>query len=714
MSIHLDWEVESDFGEEQVAEDPAIVARQRRRKRLLLIAGVAATIILIGGAAAFLIRDRQIKGELQEALDATIAAETLALRIGDESAFMRLQAEESAWREHQRATFLQYQGLGPRTQTSGEVVLVEINGTEARVVIRDVIGGETQDKEWLYQYTENGWRHVSSSGELPRQLLSFPTFSNARINYFAENEAAAAQLDQLVSNWWLQTRLTTGHFEPEHILLLYLDSSADAQLIWVEDEDAALVVPLNPSGALSFNTRQTLRHELVSYWVREAKGGGFRPDEEWAEFNLTHHILAQIDPAQTPPRILTSLVETHPNFIKTFIVHLRSNDAATALQYAMIETAPSITSEAELITYLTAYLRAESAFRQWEIETLVDTGEWQVISSEIFQDEFRRYNSHPLWRQDIAPYVLAQANSRTLEVVDTVRYDDLLWAEVSVNDGQRRSLFVPFRYDGTRWWHTVSIITDNDERVTITVPHLTLILSEYDVRYADGLGERVSAAYDQTITDFGLEDDQPDAHISVVPVAMPIEPGTVPEQVTFLTLSPMIGCCQPSQTPEDYLHSEIVSALVRDLLAFRMNTSLSTDTPRPILEGIIRWQTQRAGASPPTTICPSSEIVPLTRPEELWAHTRFPNSAIEPCTAASEALAGQAFITVIADSLGPESIIQLIDRPFDASEMNNWLLFAVGIDVDSIREAWRVEYEQLLKVYYPMHTRTPSEGPLTQ
>ena len=135
MGIRLDWEVESEDDWEEAGEDPA--AALARRQRLRRIRNI---IIIVGGVIAAIglavtLRLRAISERLQIQLETAVAAETLALRLGDRGAFLGLQADEGEWRRIQADVFDEYQELGSRLSVPGEILDMQIDVVDLGVEV---------------------------------------------------------------------------------------------------------------------------------------------------------------------------------------------------------------------------------------------------------------------------------------------------------------------------------------------------------------------------------------------------------------------------------------------------------------------------------------------------------------------------------------------------------------------------------------------------
>src|SRR5690349_16188453 len=139
MGIRLDWEVESDLGRGSIEEDAAIIAAQRQRRkrsRLSLIAGVL-SVLIVAAIAGY--RYKIVHDERLRTLQATIEAESLALRLGDKDKFMRYQSETEAWRAEQRENFDAIQGLGVAVEVTGRILAQIVTDDEAEVTVEIIV-----------------------------------------------------------------------------------------------------------------------------------------------------------------------------------------------------------------------------------------------------------------------------------------------------------------------------------------------------------------------------------------------------------------------------------------------------------------------------------------------------------------------------------------------------------------------------------------------
>jgi len=172
MGVRLDWEIESDQQSYGSKEDVKTARRRRgARFRFIVILSIFIGLIALG---VTLIRDRadQVTEAEQRQLLDIVDAEVAALRLGDWTAYSRLQRGASAdeWLTIQRERFDAYQALKLEStiQLTGQVLDLEIDGQRGRVHVQEIIDGIPYTRIWFYwrwpddQNQDNlpdGWRH---------------------------------------------------------------------------------------------------------------------------------------------------------------------------------------------------------------------------------------------------------------------------------------------------------------------------------------------------------------------------------------------------------------------------------------------------------------------------------------------------------------------------------------------------------------------------
>ncbi len=166
MSIRLDWDIESERQHirQESGEDPQS-RRQRRRRRLRLLLIPLALVLIVAALAGFvLLRLRDMDRQIEQNLRDTVNAEVTSLRLGDQRAFLDMQrSATNDWLNQQADSFSAYQQLkfNSNVTLDGQIMNVTIEGTRARVQVRELIDAVPYVRTWFYwDYQDLGWRHV--------------------------------------------------------------------------------------------------------------------------------------------------------------------------------------------------------------------------------------------------------------------------------------------------------------------------------------------------------------------------------------------------------------------------------------------------------------------------------------------------------------------------------------------------------------------------
>ena len=201
MSIKMDWEVESAAGLSKVDEDPRDIEARRRQSRRIRI-GVAASLVIasgVGGVIAY--RLSTVAQQVQADLEATVAAETLALRISDREAYLANQAGTDSWRRYQQKTFERYQMEAAQVEITGQIMQMDISSALARVILREVYNGTNYNVLWFYRHDATGWKHIAPDpafwGEWHEYHSAYFDFS-----YCTADQALVDVLAVQLDSWW--------------------------------------------------------------------------------------------------------------------------------------------------------------------------------------------------------------------------------------------------------------------------------------------------------------------------------------------------------------------------------------------------------------------------------------------------------------------------------------------------------------------------------
>ena len=215
MSIKLDWEVESTTGLSRVDEDPREIEARRRHARRLRIGTATVLIILLAVGLAIAYRLITVGQRMRADLEATVAAETLALRIGDREAYLANQMGVDNWQQTQGQTFERYQAETAQTEVTGQIVRMDIDANLARVTLREVYKGTDYNVLWFYRHDATGWKHVAAG---PSVLGERHEYHSAHFDffYYLEDQALVDILSGRLDNWWeIACSLTSCESEAE-------------------------------------------------------------------------------------------------------------------------------------------------------------------------------------------------------------------------------------------------------------------------------------------------------------------------------------------------------------------------------------------------------------------------------------------------------------------------------------------------------------------
>ena len=201
--IRFEWNIESQKVDRSDGEDQQLKLRRRRNmlRLLLLILLLLAAI----GLSALAIRQRliDVQNQYAQLLQDTVKAEVAALRIGNMTAWLKLQSAESdEWAGRQRALFRQYEALKTKgtIELTGSIVAVHIDDARARVLVRENIDGNPYVRLWFYQRAEGGWLHVAPDYSFwgdGQQLQG----SGISIKYREADQQFARQVGDVLEDW---------------------------------------------------------------------------------------------------------------------------------------------------------------------------------------------------------------------------------------------------------------------------------------------------------------------------------------------------------------------------------------------------------------------------------------------------------------------------------------------------------------------------------
>src|SRR5688572_10580345 len=124
----------------------------------------AAVLVFILGAAGVM-RWREVEKQRKLQLASVVESEALALRLGNKHQFMSFQGPLEEWRAKQRTRFEEFLRYEDQIVVEGSVLDMDISGDEARVSVQLMVNAQSDSAVWLYEFTQNGWRHVATESE---------------------------------------------------------------------------------------------------------------------------------------------------------------------------------------------------------------------------------------------------------------------------------------------------------------------------------------------------------------------------------------------------------------------------------------------------------------------------------------------------------------------------------------------------------------------
>jgi hypothetical protein len=718
LSIQLDWNVESDTGSESVEEDARIIAQRHRRKVLQRRTLIIAVVLILALGAALFFRARTVEAQREAALRSVVEAEALALRLGDKSKFMAVQGPVEPWRAKQRRRFDEFQQFGALITVSGAISDLNITGDEARVEVPLMIDGEAQSAVWLYEYTENGWRHVGTESEpwtaMPHETVDF-TF-----NYFPPDAMLANALNVLLSDWW-RTAAEVTHVEDKPPQLeITLDP--DARIMeWAEDDEYThLIIPSQYEDGTRTNMQDekfqtTLSQLMAQYWVETASGGNFTTYDEWAVEELRLWLASHLYSFDSSVLFNELGTAFSPGVPGDFLKIVREEDvvAGFALREALIANSPGAVNGDDLTAYIESYLRAETAFGD-RVRTSYGTSSGSRFASVFMDRERTELDSNVL---SILPTEDGVYGSG-IRMVDTMVYGDMLWARiVFVYDQywtpevetEPMSVFVPFRWDGHYWVHTWPREADWGPSVVVPGDVVSLSFRELDAPYVGMLQPELQDQYLLLARDFGITD--PPAISAIVDASGSSNydrRDSVPT-INPVVISPFAAFSLPIDLDgHDFMLASFQSTIVYELFGYQIGSLEVYPATNPIGTALIQWEVERRttftyeGWWDPEILM-SSAPVPTTL-DELWVEggAAIDNDLFSYIT---EQKAARTLVELLIARYGEESFADMVLALKDADNMNQWLEQSVGIMANEIEAEWWEQYHAWLEsVGYEMES----------
>ncbi len=670
MGIKLDWEVEAEGGWQEIGEDPAaIAARQRRRRRLRnVLIGLLALILLAAGGTALQLG--QARRARRAELEQTIATETLALRIGDRGAFLDVQADVGEWRRLQADAFETYQSLG--VVPTGEIVEIEVDGEQARVVLRERLDEMPYLVTWFYTREDGGWQHaIPPAGAWGATTEAASTHFDAT---FPEAdrpfvEALLAQLD----GWWGAACTLTGcvDYPPRPRVRVMADPLTEVG--WAAYDEWTLAIPSPSMGRVPEGEpgpdpalARTLARLVADRWAAVATpdaGESPRPtsDLAWVEAELAAWLGHAIAPDLPTSDFFDPLVDAYsPDVIPALLGSLAGDERLVpALEGATGAQAADLPISWE--GYLAHRLRAEAE--------LIDQG-YTTEATLLFADPETPRDAEIV----IDVPTERRADPATIRVTGTQAVGGLTLAEVRFREADpapdtgEMATYEPFRLTADGWVHTSLALSDWGSEARQRTRSVTIVHHDLDNEAVMGLAQELQDIYRQVQADFGLPEDR-DRQFYVVVAPYSLETFYSRETLTYYpddaiflhVLSPYAAARSAGVSPAEHVRAAAAWRLV-EALARERAAPVSEQTTLPV--AFVGWEIERLGIE--QTALPDDARMALVNSE-----------------------AARVLVELLVYTYGEEAIPPLLDGLSMADDVDGWLAGSLGVeDSTAIRSLW--------------------------
>ena len=714
MGIRLDWEVESEAGWAEIGEDPAaIAARRRKRIRARNVIGVLIAVSTIVGGV-FLWRTRQLNNQIRGDLDVVVAAETLALRIGDKDAFLNAQSDLAQWRTLQSIAYEGYQDLGERINVTGELINTDFGADKATVTLREELDGIAYDVLWFYEYRdEAGWLHVPPRTDY--WGASQEKATTAADFVYHERDAALVELLSLrINGWWetgcRMTNCTDKPTRPE----IRIEPDPLTRLRYAPYDDDTITIPSpaisreRADGSIEPDLLQGLAELLAVRWaehtVAEQTGlpqSGEFSQATWLAGELEAWMRHAFDADAPPSAVLDSLTETYgQNAAEAFAIgaaRIELDESPLPLLEEITETAAhdlAIGWE----TYLTHQLKAELH--------LLNSG-FGTEAALLYRDPERIQPGVVL---DIPVEAIAEPDS--VEVMRTEWSGDVLWAEVEYSvagiDEVVRS-YEPFRIVEGRWTHSIPLEGDWGEYQEARSPHVILNYYDLDTDSIEGLLPYLEQTYSALGEDFGIaEADLPVINVVIRPPGSGL-PGASLDEVSipltlidsdghgrFFVSSPYNVLRPDDASNADFVRNVAATTLVQHIVTGQI---VFVEPNDPLLAALSAAQIARMGIDmrfmPEDVRWNIDASGPLLAPqslEDVWRAHEVLNNPPNP----ADYIGARVLFELLVEEYGSDIVPVLIQDLPEATSMQDWLMRSIGVDAATLQFEWRTRMLEAL------------------
>jgi hypothetical protein len=707
MGIKLDWEVESEGGWSEIGEDPTeIAARQRRWRRWR-----TTTIVVLGGSAligAFVAARLYITGQqLRGDLEATIAAETTALRLSDREAFMVIQDSAAGWKDVQTATFDHYTSGGLPLEVTGQIIELEITDPHAHAVLRERLGGQDVQVVWFYEHFAGGWKHVSPDVSFWGNAAKKVTL-HIDYYYYTKDEVFTESLSGRMNSWWESAcRLLNCADQPPR-MSVRIEPDPLLKVGQAEYDPSTLLIPsplLGRSpldGSLDPLLLNTLAGFMAEHWAATLVplDGSQSPDSDatWLRSEVSLWLRSQFAPdSGVVAPVLGPLFDKYGQAAgSAFIARVRAGESVQIVLNDLTgNTAQMPTVGME--TYFTQRLQSEL-----ELIRQGNAVEAMLLFSDPQRDRTRELN----YLASLGP------SADRLQVVSTRSYAGLVWAETHIithsDSGQDVTwvTYEPFRMLENRWVHTIPLIAEwgevkEDRRSTVIVRYYDL-----DSPSVAGLADTLEGLYTRTASDLGVGTDSlpyigvqiyipgPGLASNTRPVATAA--GAAAQIIQVNVTSPYGSIHTADQSASQFLADQTAYKMVLELVGYLVHpVNINSPLPAAIASVEARQLGLKTISYPPgseigdtmlnATYGDGTSKRPPRDIEELWA---TPDAFNTP--GYRDYLSAEALIEVLVEQFGAETLPALITNLPISASVEDWLMRSLNIHTRQIEAEWRI------------------------
>jgi hypothetical protein len=705
LNVELEWNVESEEGDSSVEEDAAVVhARNVRARNLRRAIVVIAVIALITGSAA-LWRLNQVDRQLRDALQATIDAEVLALRLGDKHRFMEVQGTSEQWQAQQRATFDALALTGGRAEIPGEVLAMDVSGDQAKVVMRVLMDERLSEAVWYYDYTDEGWLHVASDSE--PWMIESETVAGLTMTYAMIDQPLADNAREEIEAWWQKTRLLTGltRMPPMEVVIDWQAAPGYSAVRTNKDSALIVVAPISDRGEYYDSVDGTLELKLMRLTVGQWTAAALSPLIEeaktaedvpaWLIADTRAMILHAVDPVLPESQVLDPMNTAFPEFSPRYLDWVRrGRDVPGGIYDTMLHSAPNALAGEALNAYLTNYLRAEIAYRGFmekaplAARTAFLHDSTSTIKPTLTVSLSSGYHS---FTENVEPEQITVTNSYP--------YYNVLWAETRIHrEGMDKVLLIPFQRYANQWLHAGSI-PKNWGRVQVQSKGLiTIEHNAIDAPFVpEGTAVRLNALYLQASRDFGVASPEP-VYLEFSPYVMTGPAYSIGNAgfAAYVT-SPYVysSTVQPGRSLQDSLFDtmahQVLAALVEQVDR-EFEYHYPGDVLRsPLVMALRLFEAEQHGVKPlPEIWVLQPTDFPLTLPDHLDVLIEGRGEA-GTSSFTVDVIAARVLLDMLIKRSGPDVIARIFAAVQGDGRYNGvWIYRITGTSASEIVPEWRI------------------------